>query len=227
MTYAMMMNKQPRITLIHATPLSIAPIEQAFAAAWPQAELVNLLEDSLSRDRARDGQLTAAMCQRFETLADYAVDIGSDAILFTCSAFAGAIEQVQQKLSIPVLKPNEAMLEAALEHGGRLAIVATFPATIDSMTAELQEYATARKVSLQLQTRLANGAMQALAEGDAAHHDSLIIELARDIENVDAVLLAQFSMARARPGVEQIVSAPVLTSPDSAVRKLQRLLAQS
>ena len=69
--------------------------------------------------------------------------------------------------------------------------------------------------------------MQALAEGDAAHHDSLIIELARDIENVDAVLLAQFSMARARPGVEQIVSAPVLTSPDSAVRKLQRLLAQS
>ena len=221
-----MMNNQPRITLIHATPLSIAPIEQAFAEAWPQVELVNLLEDSLSRDRDRDGQLTEAMCQRFETLGDYAISIGSAAILFTCSAFAEAIERVQQKLSIPVLKPNEAMLEAALERGNRIAIVATFPATIDSMSAELKDYADQRGVELHLQTCLANGAMQALGAGNSARHDAMIVEATKDIDNADIVLLAQFSMARARPAVEQVVSAPVLTSPDSAVAKLRRILSE-
>jgi len=219
-----MMTEQARITLIHATPLSIQPIENAFTCAWPQTERVNLLDDSLSRDRDRDGRLTEAMCQRFEALADYALGLHSQAILFTCSAFAEAIARVQRKLSIPVLKPNEAMLETALDYGGRLAIVATFPATIDSMSAELQELAAARRVALQLQTRLANGAMQALADGDSARHDAMIIDAASDIANVDAVLLAQFSMARARPGVEDVASAPVLTSPESAVAKLQRLL---
>ena len=221
------MNKQPRITLIHATPLSIAPIEQAFAAAWPQVELVNLLEDSLSRDRDRDGRLSEAMCRRFETLGDYAASIGSAAILFTCSAFAEAIERVQHKLSIPVLKPNEAMLEEALERGGRIAIVATFPATIDSMSAELKDYAAERGIELNLQTRLADGAMQALGAGDAARHDAMIADAAQTIQNADVVLLAQFSMARARPAVERVVSAPVLTSPDSAVAKLRRLLGSA
>ena len=218
------MNEKPRISLIHATPLSISPIEQAFATTWPQAQLTNLLDDSLSRDRDRDGQLTEAMCQRFQMLADYAVSLHSDAILFTCSAFAEAIERVQRKLSIATLKPNEAMLEAALEHGDRLAIVATFPATIDSMSAELQDYANTRGVTLTLQTRLANGAMQALAAGNSARHDAMILDACQGLHNVDAVLLAQFSMARARDTVARVISAPILTSPDSAVSKLQRLL---
>jgi len=40
----------------------------------------------------------------------------------------------------------------------------------------------------------------------------------------DAVMLAQFSTARARDSVAQAVSCPVLTSPDSAVLRLRELL---
>ena len=75
-----------RITLIHALKHSIVPIEASFARLWPDARLMNLLDDSLSADLARDGGLTDAMTERFLRLGRYAAGTGSDAILFTCSA---------------------------------------------------------------------------------------------------------------------------------------------
>ena len=39
-----------RITLIHALKHSIVPIEASFARLWPDAILMNLLDDSLSAD---------------------------------------------------------------------------------------------------------------------------------------------------------------------------------
>ena len=46
-----------RITLIHALKHSIQPIEASFARLWPEARLMNLLDDSLSADLARDHTL--------------------------------------------------------------------------------------------------------------------------------------------------------------------------
>jgi len=79
--------QSPRINLIHALTASITPIEDVFARTWPEAVLVNLLDDSLSVDVARDGKITEAMTQRFIDLTRYAVATGADAVLFTCSAF--------------------------------------------------------------------------------------------------------------------------------------------
>jgi hypothetical protein len=52
------------------------------------------------------------MHERFQRLAQYAVDTGAQGILFTCSAFGPCIEAVARRhAGIPVLKPNEAMVE--------------------------------------------------------------------------------------------------------------------
>jgi hypothetical protein len=50
------------------------------------------LDDSLAADLARAGRLDTAMTTRFVTLADYAVALGAQAILFTCSAFGPCID---------------------------------------------------------------------------------------------------------------------------------------
>src|ERR1700712_5835329 len=103
-----------RITLVHALKHSIVPIEAAFAKLWPEAQLMNLLDDSLSADLARDGKLTDAMTERFLSLGRYATSTGSNAILFTCSPFGPCIEAVARAHApMPVLKPNEAMIEQA------------------------------------------------------------------------------------------------------------------
>src|ERR1700761_530232 len=107
-----------RIALIHALKHSIVPIEASFARLWPDARLMNLLDDSLSADLARDGKLTDAMTERFLSIGRYVTSTGADAILFTCSAFGPCIEAVAREYTpMPVLKPNEAMIEKEISQG--------------------------------------------------------------------------------------------------------------
>ena len=124
-----------RITLVHALKHSIVPIEASFARLWPDAGLMNLLDDSLSADLARDGGLSDAMTERFLELGRYAAGTGSDAILFTCSAFGPCIEAVARaQAPMPVLKPNEAMIEqaAATRPQDRLAVDVPADACLDA-----------------------------------------------------------------------------------------------
>ena len=77
----------PRIVLLHASPVAMQPVQTAFRQLWPEAELVNLLDDSLSPDRAREQDLTEAMIERFVSLGRYGHSVGAAGILVTCSAF--------------------------------------------------------------------------------------------------------------------------------------------
>lgn len=218
------MTSTKRIFLIHATPVAIAPINETFARLWPEAELCNLLEDSLSRDLRSAGQLTDDLKRRFCALAGYARDAGAHAVLFTCSAFGEAIELSRRELDIPVLKPNEAMIEEALGQGRTIGILATFEPSIGSMSEEFAKAAEARGVQVRLVSAACPQALEALHQGDAAGHDRLIADLAGQIEACDVLCFAQFSMTSAAEGARYASGRPVLTTPDSAVLMLRRLL---
>jgi hypothetical protein len=207
-----------RISLVHALKHSIVPIEAAFAKLWPEARLMNLLDDSLSADLARDGALTDAMTERFLKLGRYAAGTGSDAILFTCSAFGPCIEAVARvHAPMPVLKPNEAMIEQAVTRGRRIGLLSSFPPTLASMPREFPH-------GIEIVPKLAEGAMAALDRGDRATHDRLVVEASRDLQNCDLIALAQYSMAPAAELVAEASGRPVVTTPDSAVLKLKKML---
>ncbi|UPK33348.1 aspartate/glutamate racemase family protein [Bradyrhizobium sp. 186] len=208
-----------RIALIHALKHSIAPIEAAFAQLWPDATLMNLLDDSLSADLARDGKLNGAMTERFLALGDYAAATGADAILFTCSAFGPCIEAVARAHApMPVLKPNEAMIEQAVTMGQRIGLLSTFPPTLVSMPPEFP-------ASVEVVPKLAESALTALDRGDRAEHDRLIVAASRSLRDCDVIALAQFSIAATAPLVAEATGRPIVTTPDSAVQKLMKLLA--
>jgi hypothetical protein len=219
----------PRIALIHATALAVEPIQSAFSRHWPQARLMNVLDDSLSMDRAEAGQLTPEMFQRFVDLAQYAVRAGSCGILFTCSAFGPAIEIAGKAVGLPTLKPNEAMFEQALRmdkgQGVRVGLIATFEASIASMSLELLEMAKSAGCRIQLETAFVPAAMQDLAQGRAQmHHDKIAKVASQQLRGCDIVLLAQFSMAAALPTVHAQLNCPVLSSPDCAVLAMQKIM---
>ncbi|MBS1217546.1 MAG: hypothetical protein H6R21_679 [Proteobacteria bacterium] len=214
----------PRIALIHATPLAIDPIVAAFDRLWPAARTTNLLDDSLSADLAAEGRLTGHMIERFITLARYVHGCGADAILFTCSAFGPAIEAAAAALTIPVLKPNEAMLDEALAAGVHIGLVATFAPSIPALKAELEDMARARKRSVTVTTRALPDALAALQRGDADTHDRLIADAATGLMPCDALVLGQFSMATAARLIPARPGCRILTSPDSAVMRLKQAL---
>jgi Asp/Glu/hydantoin racemase len=207
-----------RIAIVHALRHSPPPIEAAFREIWPEAWLMNLLDDSLSADLAREGRLDDRMTQRFLTLARYAAGTGADGILFSCSAFGPCIEAAARDLApMPVLKPNEAAIEEAVGLGRKIGLLATFPGTLASMPAEFP-------AGVELVPCLAPGALAALDAGDAEAHDRLAAKAARDLRSCDVILLGQFSLARAATQVQAATGRPVVTTPGSAVRKLKALL---
>lgn len=224
-----MQTPAPRIALIHATALAVEPIAAAFNRHWREARRMNLLDDSLSVDLAQAGSLTPAMVQRFIALAGYAKGTGCNAILFTCSAFGPAIEAAGQAVGLPTLKPNQAMFEQALAQcsadGAKLGLIATFEASIPSMSAELLQMAQQRGQQIDLRTQFVPEAMQDLAEGRAAQHHEKIARAARELAGCDVVMLAQFSMADAQPQVQAQLECPVLSSPDCAVLALKKELS--
>ncbi len=206
------------------------PIHKAFGTHWPEAEIYDLLDSSLSADHAGNrGVLDEKMMERFQTLGRYAAVAGpggqaTDGILFTCSAFGPAIDAVKQELGIPVLKPNEAAFARALKTGHRIGLLVTFQPSLPSLSAELRAMAAEKKIPLELEARVIPEALAALRQGKPEEHDNLIARTAAGLGPVDALVIGQFSMARSAKAVGLRVNVPVITTPDSAVLELRRLL---
>ena len=211
----------PRIALIHALQHSVEPINTALARDWPEARRMNLLDDSLSADLASSPSgLDELMHERFQRLAQYALDCGCSAILFTCSAFGSCIDAVARRHdSVPVLKPNEAMIEDAVASGERIGLIASFAATLRSMPAEFP-------ATVALDTALVDLALDALNQGRPERHDELVADAAARLaaRGCRVIALAQFSMARAAPAAARRTGLPVLTTVASAVQKLKRIV---
>lgn len=218
----------PRIFLFHATPVAMEPVQGAMRALWPEAEAVNILDESLSIDRAREvGGLSQGLVCRFVALGKQAVAGGADGILITCSAFGPAIRQLASQVTVPVLMPNEAMFRDALARGERIGMVATFAPAVSTMESEFAAFAAEMDRSARLKTVIAEGAIESLRRGDREDHDRRVAQAARDLVDCDAIMLAHFSTTRAAQAVRRAVNIPVLTAPEAAVSRLRALIEGS
>jgi hypothetical protein len=58
-------------------------------------------------------------------------------------------------------------------------------------------------------------------------HDQLVLARAKTLADCDVIMLGQFSMARSQSMVAEVIGKTVLSSPDSAVLKLKKMLQPS
>ncbi len=220
--YAVTHNK--RLALIHATRLAIDPIVCACESAWPDVEHISILDESLSIDRSQDDHLTDALSDRIIALCRHAESLGSDGVLYTCSAFGAAIEKAARTSDIPVLKPNEAMFEKAISLGERITMIYTFPPAVAGMEQEFRDYAELCQSSARVLSVYAEGAREAVEQGDIARHNEVIAHTVSQVNDADVILLAHFSMASALSDAMAITNVPVLSSPATAVEKIKSLI---
>ncbi len=218
------MPPSPNIVLFSVHKDAMDAAVRAFAADWPEARISNLLDDGLFAWVRQAGGVVPEMHDVFRTLTRYMVSRGADGILFTCSAFRECIDTCIAEFELPILKPNDAMIEQALEAGSRIAVMATVGPTIPSISAEINEMAAARGRKVELVPYVVEGAFDALAGGDAAKHDALVAARAREIRNCDVIVLAQFTLSRAVPAVAAVSSIPIFNSPGAAVARMRAML---
>ncbi|WP_241018647.1 aspartate/glutamate racemase family protein [Paraburkholderia sp. Tr-20389] len=168
-----------------------------------------------------------SLAPRFSALLRYSLDTGADGILFTCSSFGLAVESARTGIDIPVLKPNEAMIEEALEIGRKILLVATFKPALAPIMREFDELASSRGAAIAVTPIFVDGALDALKGGDRQTHDQLIAQACADGSGDDVICFAQFSMTSAHAAAELTSRRPTLTTTDSAVKRLKALLGQS
>lgn len=217
----------PRIVLIHPYRPSMAPIEAAFHALWPEAEVYALLDETLYADVAVDGTMKPGMAERIGTLVDHAVMSGADAVVFTGSTFGPAVDQARRGISIPVLKADEAMAIHAAQRGGEALLVCTAPRALPVLVANLETAAQEVGTKVSLSTLVVSAAKAALVAGDPDAHDQLIVDAIMGTAPPTTLMLGQMSMGRVAAMLPPALGAIAVTSPEATVRHLKGMFPRS
>ncbi|MBD1420534.1 aspartate/glutamate racemase family protein [Sphingobacterium chuzhouense] len=218
-----------KIGLIHTSATLVPVFQQLFKEKSVQAEVFNIVDDSLIKDVIEKGRLEDKTAQRVINYVKSAEDAGADLIVVTCSSIGRAVEQAAEKARVPVLRVDQPMTDRAVAEGKRIGVVATLPTTLEPTSDLVLRRAQKAGKEVTLVSRLCDGAFEALMNGDADKHDEMVRQALQELsEQVDVILLAQASMARVVsqiPESEQKV--PIFSSPGIAVDYVAALCNES
>jgi Asp/Glu/hydantoin racemase len=213
-----------RIVLVHAYLHSMAPIDAAFKAAWPEAQTLNVVDETLYADVPPDGTLSEALYERVLTLLRHCERSGAHGIVFTGSTFGPAVERARQLVNVPVLKADEATGDAAVAAGKRILLVCTQQRAMAIVRPGL-DAAVARAGSPRQITELwVDGAKDAMAAGGLDAHDRLIAARIAAAAEQDVIVLGQISMDGARKYLPAELARRVVTSSQAAVARMRALV---
>lgn len=212
------------IVVVHTGPVTIQPLKNQFKELLPDVRMVNIMDDSLLNDVMDAGHLTEEVKDRIYTYMKNAENIGADIILNACSSVGEAADLIKDRINIPILKIDEAMAEQACELGEKIGVLATVKTTLEPTVRLILKKAKEKNKEVIVEEKIAEGAFQALLEGQSERHDQILKETITDLmEKVDVIVLAQVSMARLIPSLGD-VKIPILSSPRSGVELLKKLI---
>lgn len=204
------------------------PLQAMFSEHLPGVRLFNIADDSLIQHVIRDGSVTEATALRLIQYYKIAVDIGADYILNTCSSVGEVADAARRFMDTPILKIDEPMAREAICTYRNIGVLATLPTTLKPTVSLIHREAESAGKSVTVVEGLADGAYQALVDGSLDAHDERIGEAAEKLsDEVEAIVLAQGSMARMEKSLHEKTGIPVLSSPVRCVQAMKSMLAAS
>ena len=215
-----------RLGLLHTSATLVPIFAQLCKVKLPQIDVFNLVDDSLIKDVIAHGRLRPQTARRVTQLVAAAEDAGADFVMVTCSSIGAAVETAATLATVPVLRVDRPMADQAVATGRRIGVVATLSTTLEPTADLIQRRAAVAGQPIELNSRLCEGAFDALMSGDAAKHDAMVAAALKQLATeVDVIALAQASMARV---VETLSEAdrrvPILASPPLAVEYLATVM---
>jgi Asp/Glu/hydantoin racemase len=212
-----------RIFLVHPTLLAMPPVDQAFKALWPEAKILNVLDESLYNDIPHDGKLAPEIYTRLSNLFRHCAISGADGIVFSGSTFGPAVEVARQAVKIPVLRIEEAMMDDAAARGGSILLACTQKRAQPVVRGTLEAAARKAGKPLTITELWVAGARDALNIGNNDIHDRLIAEQVAAAGEFDQIVLGMMSMAPAKAKMPPALANKVLTSGEAAVARMRKL----
>lgn len=208
-----------------STVVSSGPVADVFEELWPQADPVNIVDDSLFADYSSTRIIDDNLARRLDSLLRHSELSGAKAAVFTGSVFGAVVAQTRKTMGIPVLASYEAMIEAAFEAGPRLCVLTTSPFAMKNITADIERFAARNGRTYAQESIVLDDARIAFREkGDIVEHFRLIAAAVDRMTGFDAVLLGQTSMDTAFRMARPHPLRPVLTPLRTTVVKLRKML---
>ena len=215
-----------RLAFIHTVPSLVGLFNDLSKELLPDVELLHIADEMLLKVVLAQGGLSPFIFQRVAEHVVAAERAGATMIQCTCSSISPCVDASQPFVSVPVLKIDEPMVNAALGIGSRIGIAATAPTTLKPTTDLVHARAAALGVEAQVESVLCEGAYDALFSGNPQKHDEIVSGVLKGLmTRTDVVILAQASMARVAqsiPAEEQRV--PILSSPRLAMEHVRELM---
>ena len=210
--------------MIHAVTESIPPVRIAFEEEFPEAEVVNLLDEGLLLDFGN--RITPTLRRRMSDLICYSRDNNADGIGLACSVYAPVVDSARDLVDVPLVSSYGPVMADAVAMGPReWESLHRIEATIRDAEHYLRLTATESSKEVAATPRLAEDLMAVLrTQGQGAFERRLEEEVLALAPEVDVVLLSQFSFASVLGHLERVSPAPVLSAPHSSARTLRRLL---
>lgn len=209
------------VAAIYTGIVIVDPVRKRFAQKYPDHRLINLLDDSLIADVIRAGRMTDTVLKRIFAYCREMELAGVDLILQTCSSVGDSATLIAPFIGPPILRIDRPMAEAAVAGFKRIGVMATLPTTLNPTSDLLRRVSDEKGRPVTIEQGLAEGAFEALNNGDPETHDRLILQTAEKLKSVcDVFVLAQGSMARMAEDLERVSGKPVLSSLESGLDSL-------
>ena len=210
-------------TVLGVTDMFAGLIRQHLPAS---VEVLHIVDETIIAAVRAAGGPTPQVEDRIRQHAEAAAASGAAALQLTCSTVSPCAAGVAKCVPIPVFTIDGPMARQAVRSYSRIGVLATNRATLSPTLRTIRQAARSAGRSVSLKARECDAAYKAFLRGDRATHDQIVTkEAARLARGVDAVVLAQASMARLAPELSAL-PVPVLTTPGPAMQHLARFVAR-
>ncbi len=215
-----------KLAVIHTTPVTVDTFKSLAAELVPDCEVVNFVDDSILPQLISNGGKVSDVENRLLHYARFAEEVGADAILSACSSVGEVAVKMRENVSIPVVRVDDAMTEAAIARGSWIGVAATLSTTLRPTIELLRQKALQANSEIEIVPQLVDSAYKKLMAGDREGHDAALVEALTGLANqVDVVVLAQASMARVLPRLPEALQEKFLTSPRLSMEQVKEVLS--
>lgn len=214
-----------KIGVIHTSAVTLTTLTELFSEIIPEAEIINIIDDSLLKEVKTVGHITPDIIARMSGYALNLEKMGAEVILNQCSSVSEAVDVIQKMISIPYVKIDRPMAEKACTMGSKISVIATVKSTVKPSCELVENTARQMKRNVTVSRCLVDGALDVLMSHEGKEkHDALVLKaIEQEAEKADVIVLAQGSMYGMLPLVSNI-KVPVIASPKIAVEFLKSLV---
>lgn len=217
-----------KLAIIHTTSATIEPLHKLANELLPGTIINNWMDDSILPELIASNGNLLLVRERWIQYVRYAIQADASVVLSACSSVGDLADEIQERVSIPVLRIDRPMAEEAVSTANRIGVAATISVTLGPTTRLLHSIAATRGKEVRLYPLLVEGAYAQMMAGHPEIHDRLLADaLVKLIAEVDLVILAQASMARVIPTLPIEIQSRFLTSPRSGMQNIALVLNRS